>query len=197
MRLAVWIFTVVFAAVSSGQETEPQEPVYRAWLEAGVAFPQTTELHSFLGTSKVKFNPGFRVGLGSGYDFTPYFALDWEIGVIGNSVSDLDAFLTQVPLLINATFQYQNQTGFRPFVGGGIGGASSAIDIDDIGSDYDFVFAWQAMAGVKYELRTGLNLGLLYKYLWTGDTQWDLEDERLEMDGMRTHSILGFVSYRF
>src|SRR5687768_14781418 len=100
MRLAVWIFTVAFAAVSSGQETEPQEPLYRAWIEAGAAFPQTTELHSFLGDSKLKFNPGFRVGLGSGYDFTPYFALDWEIGVIGNAVSDLGAFLTQVPLLI-------------------------------------------------------------------------------------------------
>src|SRR4051794_6806813 len=61
------------------QEKQPYDDLYRAWAEGGVTFAQSTELHSFpgaSGTSKLTLNPGFRVGLGSSYEFTPYFALD-------------------------------------------------------------------------------------------------------------------------
>ena len=47
-------------------------------------------------------------------------------------------------------------------------------------------------------------LGLVYKYLWTADAEWELEqdfpvtaDQKLELDGIRSHAIMGYVSYRF
>jgi opacity protein-like surface antigen len=203
------------------QDKQPYEDVYRAWAEGGVMFAQSTELHSFPGAStasKLTLNPGFRVGLGSSYEFTPYFALDWEVAVLAATVDkasglqQMDATLTQVPFLVNAQFQYQNDSGFTPFVAVGIGVASTAIDVDEArsstarveGSDYEFVFAWQATGGVKYAFKKRWGLGVVYKYLWTADAKWELDttasasgNQKFEVDGIRSHAVLGFVNYRF
>lgn len=222
--LAVAAFSAAILAQNlPADDGQSYEPIYRAWAEAGAIFPQSTELHSFpgaSGASKVTLNPGFRVDLGSGYEFTPYFAVDWEIGILAASIDkasglqEMDGTITQVPLLVNAAFQYQNETGFTPFVGAGVGVSSSAIRVDEArsstarleGSDYQFVFAWQAIGGIKYEVAKRLNLGLVYKYLWTADARWELENQlapsassnaKLEIDGIRSHAVLGYVSYRF
>lgn len=205
------------------QENPSYEAVSRAWAEGGVMFPQSTELHSFpgaSGTSKITLNPGFRAGLGTAYEFTPYFALDWEIAVLAATVDkasglqEMDATITQVPFLVNGVLQYQNDSGFTPFVGVGVGVASSAISVDEArsgtarveGSDYEFVFAWQATGGVKYALKKRLGVGLMYKYLWTANAKWDLDttvappgsgNQKLEVDGIRSHAVLAFVNYRF
>jgi opacity protein-like surface antigen len=221
-RILAAAFAALLARDLSAQETRPYEPVYRAWAEAGVMFAQSTELHSFpgaAGASKLTLHPGFRAGLGSGYEFTPYFSLDWELAVLAASVDkasglqEMDATITQVPFLVNAAFQYQNETGFTPFVGIGVGVSSTTITVDEArssttrvdGSDYDFVFAWQATGGVKYEFKRRLALGVVYKYLWTADARWELSNDlsagsgnqKLDIDGIRSHAILGFVSYRF
>ena len=212
----------LFAHQVRAQEEQPYEAVYRAWLEAGGLFSQSTDLSGFPGAggaSKLELHPGVRVGLGSSYGLTHYFSVDWEVAVLASSVrkasglDEMDAVITQVPFLISGTFQYQNQTGFTPFVGVGVGAASTAINVDEArsgsttleGSDYDFVFAWQVAGGVRYEVNKRLGLGVLYKYLWTGDAKWELEDngvstsgnQKLEIDGIRSHAILAFVSYRF
>jgi opacity protein-like surface antigen len=216
---------VIFLTRSlSAQENQPYEPVSRAWAEGGVMFPQSTELHSFpgaSGSSRLTLNPGFRAGLGSAYEFTPYFALDWEIAVLAATVDkasglqQMDATITQVPFLVNGVIQYQNDSGFTPFVGVGVGVASSAISVDAArsgtarveGSDYEFVFAWQATGGVKYALKKRWGLGVVYKYLWTANAKWELDStvapattstsQKLEVDGIRSHAVLAFVNYRF
>jgi opacity protein-like surface antigen len=220
-RLFAAAFIALWAAGASAQETQPYQHIYRAWFEAGGLFPQSTELHSFPGTggsSKLTLNPGFRAGLGTDYSFTPYLSFGWEIGVLASTVDrasgldEMDAVITQVPLLVNLAFRYENETGFTPFIGFGAGAASTAINVDEArsatarveGSDYDFVLAWQATGGLKYQFRNGLELGLLYKYLWTGDAEWELNDDslvtgdrELELNGIRSHAVLAFVSYRF
>ena len=204
------------------EEGQPYESVYRAWLDAGVLFPESTDLHDFPGTTgaaELDLDTGFRIGVGANYGLTPWFSIDWEVAVLASSVKsasgldEMDALLTQVPLLVGGTVQYQNPSGFTPFVSVAIGGASTAINVDEArngattldGSDYDFVFAWQLAGGVRYEANKRLGLGVLYKYLWTGDAKWELEDNsvsgsgdrKIEIDGIRSHAILAFVSYRF
>lgn len=217
--MRIFAAALILTVANTARADEPA--VYRAWAELGGVFMQSTEIPSFPGVSgdsEVRFRPGVRVGLGASYSFTPYFALDWEIGVLASSVDsasnlrEFDATVTQVPLLMSPTLQYVNATGFTPFIAVGIGGSSTAIRVDEAssdstvveGSDYDFVFAWQATGGVKYELRNGLTLGIVYKYLWTGDAEWELENDssigtqnELEMDGIRSHAMLAFLSYRF
>lgn len=226
MSLTTRLFAAAAVALCThplcAQQPEPDEPIYRAWIEAGMLFSQSTDLSGFpgsAGASKLDFDPGFRVGLGSGYALTRYFSLDWEVGVLSSSVKDasgldeMDATITQVPFLINGTLQYQNQTGFTPFLGAGIGAAATALNVDEArsgtttleGSDYDFVFAWQLSGGVKYAVNERIGLGLLYKYLWSADLDWELGntspsatgDSKLNLDGLRSHAILAFVSCRF
>jgi len=220
--LSPWFAAVPIALCSQSlpAQEEPHAHDYRAWLEAGPLFSDHTDLHSFPGaggSSKLTLDTGVRVGLGADYGLTPYLTLGWEIGVLGSSVDrasgleEMDAVITQVPFLVNLAVRYQNQTGFTPFIAIGLGGASTAINVDEArsstviaeGSDYDFVFAWQAAAGLKYQFNSGLELGLLYKYLWTGNAEWELDDDlpgadpELELDGIRSHAILAFISYRF
>src|SRR5688572_28694897 len=76
---------------AAAQEEQPDDPAYRAWVEAGGLFSESTKLHSFpgaAGATKLELDRGFRVGLGSAYEFKPCFSLDWEIGVLSSSVDE-------------------------------------------------------------------------------------------------------------
>ena len=219
-RLFAAGFVALWIQAASVQAMEPYPNVYRVWLEAGGLFPQSTELHlspGSGGSSKLTLDPGVRIGIGTDYSFTRYLSVGWEVAVLGSSVDkaaafeEMDALITQVPFLINVAVRYENETGFTPFIGVGAGAASTAINVDEArtgtstleGSDYDFGFAWQLVGGLKYEFKRGLALGVLYKYLWTSDAEWEIEDQfiggdrQLELDGIRSHAILAFVSYRF
>ena len=225
MRSIYFLLLLAVAAVTNrmhGDEASPYQNAYRVWLEAGGLFTQNSNLDSFPGaadSSRLKLNPGVRVGLGSAYTFTPLLSVGWEVGVLGSSVDsvagldEFDAVITQVPFLINVALRYETDTGFTPFIGIGAGFASTAINIDEArsgtasveGSDYDFVGAWQLAAGLRYDFESGLGLGILYKYLWTADAEWELDNEgavslgdpELKLDGLRSHALLAFVSYRF
>ena len=215
-------FAALLAGQLCAQEKEPYEPVYRAWIEAGALFSQSTDLHGFpgsTGASKLETDPGFRVGVGSGSALAPYFSLDWEVALLANSIkkaSGIEKFegtITQVPFLVNGTLQYESPSGITPFVGVGVGAAATALNVDKArngataleGSDYDFVFAWQLAGGVKYAVNRRLGLGVLYKYLWTADAKWEVNDNtplatgdaKLDVDGIRSHAILAYLSYRF
>jgi opacity protein-like surface antigen len=203
------------------EDAQPFAPVYHAWFEAGGLLSQSAELHSFPGaggSAKLTLNPGVRVGVGSDYSFRRFFSVGWEVGLLASSMDEargleeIDGVINQVPFLINIAFRYENKTGFTPFVGIGLGAASTAIDIDEArsstttldGSDYDFVPAWQATAGLKYEFKNHVSVGVTYKYLWTDDAEWELEsdspatpDQDLALDGIRSHALMAFIGYRF
>jgi opacity protein-like surface antigen len=221
LLFAASLITVIVPELPA-QETPPYEPVHRAAIEAGAWFPQSTDLSGFpgsSGTSKLELNPGFRVGIGSAYALKPYFSVDWEAALLvssvknGGALDEFDATMTQVPFLISGVFQYENATAFTPFLGVGVGAASTAINVHEArigvtsleGSDYDFVFAWQIAAGLRYAVNERLGLGISYKYLWTGNAEWEFEndaisatgDQKLEINGIRSHAILGYLSYRF
>ena len=222
---ATRMFTAALIAFSSNelrsQETQPYAPVYHAWLEAGVLFAQSTDLHGFPGAggaARLTLDPGFRIAGGSDYSFTRYLSVGWEVGVLGAGVEgasrleEMDAVITQVPFLVNVALRYENASGFTPFIGIAGGAASTALDVDEArsgtatvdGSDFDFVPAWQLTAGMKYEFKNHIGLGLTYKYLWTGNAEWELEsdtsgvpDQDLRLDGIHSHAVLAFISYQF
>src|ERR1700674_1390158 len=83
--------------------------------DAGGNVTLDTELKEFFGPvtpgSKVKFEPGPRVGVAAGYQLTDWFAAEGEFGVMVNNISSItdatsvDATFSNVPFLINAKFQ--------------------------------------------------------------------------------------------
>lgn len=170
-----------------------------------------------VGVDKVKFkmDPGFRFDLVGGYNISEAFALELEAGVLFNAVDairvsgsvdgssgsgevdlddlDLDMYLWQFPILINGVYTFQTGSKFKPFLGVGVGGIFTVMDGDETGSECDFTFAYQGMAGLNYELSEWVDLGLTYKFLGTLDQEFD----DVETDPILSHSFLLSLTWRF
>ena len=183
--------------------------------DIGPALTEDSEASFFPGVGSVKLDldPGMRFSVAGGAEFGDYFALELETGWIINEIEsitgfdDVDGWISQVPFVVNAAFQFRNNTGLTPFIGAGAGGAAVGLTIDDArsatvsldGSAGDVVFAWQAFGGLKYDINEHFSVGLIYKYFWSDDAEWDVDDSSrdIEFAGARSHSISAVVSYRF
>ena len=158
---------------------------------------------------KFEMDPGARVDFIGGYNFCQNFALELEVGAVYNSFKDvtfsgsrnnvpvsysekLDANLWQVPVLVNAVYTFKLDSKFKPYIGAGAGGILTYIDGNNT-SENDFTFAYQAMAGVRYELSSAMDIGLSYKFLGSLDHKFG----DVKTDGIYTHSILAEFVVRF
>ena len=193
-------------------------------LDLGPSFAEDTEVTQFLGSlrgAEVEFDVGVRLDLAGGYRVTDWFGVEMETGFTSlfvdhvNGVSGVDfndSSFTTVPLLVNVVFQYPNRSRVVPFVGGGVGGALSMFYADDItdystfvvdGSDADAVFAFQGFAGVRVQINDAMSAGLVYKYLYTDDANWEVEDDFGQSMGdiafgeVKAHSVSAFFSVAF
>ena len=165
----------IWTAGSSHAQQEPQvapnpTPPDRFFYIQGDIGGQWTHditLNEFFGVpltpdSKIKLDPGLRAGVSGGYQFCGFFALEGELGFMGNRINSItsatfihDAYVANMPLLVNAKFMLPNRTIVTPFAGAGVGFSQTIIDVDHItildtaggvtsmhGSDWDTVFAW-------------------------------------------------------
>ena len=165
------------------------------------------------GNVKMELDPGMRFSVAGGAMFGDFFGLELETGFMYNEIdsisgfTDVDGWVTQVPFLLNAQFEFKTKVGLTPFIGGGAGGVGVGLDLDDADSptvsldgwESDFVFAWQIFGGLRFEINENLSVGLVYKYFWSDDGEWDVDDTSrdIRFDGTRTHSISAVVTYRF
>src|SRR5439155_21623270 len=152
-------------ALLSAPTTHAQQNSWYLKGDVGGNVTLDTDLKEYFGEvtpgSKVKFDPGVRVGFAAGYFLTDWFAAEGEIGVFANNLSSIteadsvDAVYSNVPFLINARFQCPRPGFVTPYFGGGVGGSVATLDADHIrlngttldGTMSDVVFAYQAFAG--------------------------------------------------
>jgi opacity protein-like surface antigen len=90
--------------------------------------------------------------------------------------------------------------GFRPYVGGGLGGVVGMVYFArPLGAihDTDFTFSYQAFAGLNYKLSRHIDLGIGYKFLQTGDHNWAENGVTLKTEGSGTHSITASFTWNF
>lgn len=183
--------------------------------DIGPAWSQETDLDEFasenVAGAELKFDTGLRLSVAGGYQVTDWFSAELETGFIYNSgdirgvASDGDVSVSRTPILANVVFQCPKSSPFIPFLGAGIGGAASLLYADDIaigtttadGSFGDFVFAWQAFAGVRYAINEQMSLGLVYKYFYSGASDWEPDlsigtSGDISADSIQTHSV-GFA----
>jgi opacity protein-like surface antigen len=189
--------------------------------DAGGNLTMDTDLKEFFGAvtpgSKVKFDPGVRVGLGAGYWLTDWFAVEGELAVMANRISSiteatrLDATFSNVPFLVNARFQIPCHCRITPYIGGGLGVSASVINSEHItlnditlhGDDATAVFAYQGFAGLRYELNHNMGLSLEYRYFatespsWRADSTSGTDTDRLKFGGARTHALSVAFDFRF
>lgn len=145
--------------------------------------------NSIASGSKVAFDPGFRMGLRGGYGLTDWFAAEFETGLMFNSIDSIggateaDAWLSQIPCLVNARFQLSRFDKLTPYFGVGVGFSVNTLDADDIvynggwleGTMSTVVFAYQGFAGLRYMINDQMGLSVEYRYFATTESEWEAE----------------------
>jgi opacity protein-like surface antigen len=195
-------------------------------LDAGAAIPQDGQVTDFAGFNsgqKVSYDTGFAFNGGIGYFFNKYVGTEFELGSTWNYLKSVegasihDTSFGTAPILANIILQYQiPQTIVVPYIGGGVGGALTFFDAHDYyqpvpggaivlhGSESDFVFAWQAQAGVRFNLNDTMSVGLAYRYLHTDQSEFSFEshhhnssDFEIGFSAFESHVVTASFSMKF
>ncbi len=174
-------------------------------IDPGVAWMQDVSFRDDSGSGNLKFNPGPKLDVAGGYQFTESLAVEVQAGVLFlfsnntrfNGFEEVHEDFLQFPIMANLSYQIPHWSSFRPFVGVGIGGVYTALyDDEGIGLNTvgdDFNFGYQGFAGVRYQINQQLALGLEYKFMGTLDHNFG----NLHLGETRTHSIAISLSLRF
>ena len=190
------------------------------YLRAGIgpSFWQDGNINNFGGptSGKIEFRPGLAADAAIGYAFNNYIATDFEVGFVGAKMRDNipgfssdNSYLYNVPFLANVTLSAPiPHTNIIPYIGGGAGGADVVFDTDGftdgstvvVGREDDVVWAWQAFAGLKFQLTRNIFIGVGYKYFATEDSSFSYPPAPnfpVGFDGVQTHSVLATFELKF
>ena len=189
--------------------------------EIGPTFQQDGEITKFTGFpdgNNISYDVGFAFDAAIGYAFNKWVSVEGEFGWNGASIDraqgiqESDTFLYNAPFLVNAVFQYPiPRTRVVPYVGGGVGGSVAVFDTDIfsngsvtlVGNDATVVFAYQAFAGVRFEINENMSAGIGYKYFGTTDSTFSFDaafggpDLELGISGVSTHMVLFSFNVKF
>src|SRR5437879_2082361 len=113
-------------------------------LDAGAAWLQD------VGT--LSFDTGLRADAAFGYMATEALALEVEGGVVWNQAKGVGGDVYQIPVMLNGVWNIPVNTSWSGYIGAGAGGIWTDVETTSSGSSDDFVFGYQAMAGLKYKL---------------------------------------------
>ena len=153
-------------------------------LDAGGAWVQD------VGTTS--FDTGVRADAAFGYFATEALALEVEAGVVWSQEKTGSFDLYQIPLLVNAVYNVPVSGSWSAYVGGGVGGIWTQVEGSGSSSD-DFVFGFQGLAGLKYQLSDKADIDLGYKFL--GSLEHNFSGTPTEE--IYTHAVLISFHWRF
>lgn len=186
--------------------------------DAGVAMAKDVKLKQFIlptPGAKLRLHDGARLSLAGGYHFNDFLGVQIESGIMVNDVrsvgggQNFDATVSHVPLLADFVVRYDKpDCRFVPFVGLGLGGDISAINVDHEraangsvvdGSGGDVVFAWQVFAGLRYRLTDNISVGGAYKFFAADGATWDVEHSHgdIKSGSAQVHSLVVDFTWRF
>ncbi|EFN7266908.1 porin family protein [Escherichia coli] len=175
----------------------------------------------------------FSGGIAAGYDFYPQLSIpvrtELEFYARGKADttynlykdhaghSDLKNEVSVNSLMLNAYYDFRNDSAFTPWVSAGIGYARIHQESTGSGSwDYGYGervrysisrsgsadnFAWSIGAGVRYDVTPDIALDLSYRYLDAGKSSLyykDTEGDKYKSEvDVKSHDILLGVTYNF
>ena len=168
----------------------------------------------FGDAAELDFDTGWAVEVATGYYMTDYFRGELALAWRQTEVDDLEILSVDQPLdesyiglftaMLNGYFEVPlvlGGRGVRPFIGGGAGFAYFDVDIETTTGSLtadsgNFTFAFQALAGVAFQLSPSISLTGTYSYLGTTDTESGGLNGLVIKD-YRTHTLMAGVRYSF
>ena len=190
--------------------------------DAGGNVTEDIKLHEWFGPvtpgSKVKLDPGVRFGLTAGYDVCDWFGVEGQLGIYANKISSItdatevhDAYFENAPFLVNAKIHLPNWYRVSPYIGAGLGGSVSVLDVDHVtindirlhGNDSDVVFAYQAFGGLRFMINKHMGVSVEYRFFsadapsWTADETFGNVSDKVKFGHVFTHSASVAFDWRF
>ena len=202
----------VFAFVS-GPLSSNAEAQYYIGAQAGwTGLPYQTDMIDGLGSVPVQFNAGYNVGARGGYQLASWrFEEEYSYrrndvaayGVVGDSTNRVSGNRHTHSIMTNVIYDFAAGWPVTPHIGVGIG----AMDVFDglkipsrrlFFNDNSWQFAYQAIAGLRYEINPVLALDLDYRYLATTESTFRIPNTALHYrTGANTNNFIASITYRF
>lgn len=127
----------------------------------------------------VGFENGYAIGVAAGWQFTPNWRAEGELGYRENSLlivtpgNNPDGSARATTMMVNGYFDLPTKTLFTPYIGAGIGAAYLQQDIAASGTqitdEHAWAFAYQGMIGASATLTDTVSANLEYRYMATSE----------------------------
>lgn len=178
---------------------------------AGLNQARDTNYNINAGEIDSQFDPGTVFSGAIGYDFGAYTA-EIEIAHRSNDIDTQSLNHTQLPdnsgtaestaIMINGYYETPTDSAWRPYVGAGIGYASVSMNDHQTGGtllldDSTQVFAYQAMAGLSYDVTDKLSAFAEYRFFATGSGSLHTATQTTSDLDYSNHAGLLGIKYSF
>jgi opacity protein-like surface antigen len=178
--------------------------------DAGANWAMDADIDLGGASGDLKTDIGFRFSAGVGYNLNKNWGVEFDTGWIWNSIDKAkfdagslnfdDSSFSHIPFMVNVIYRYPLGAKFETYIGAGVGGVYSVLDIDEdfvSDDDGDVVFAWQAIAGVRYNISETMSVGVGYKYLGTSESEFDIGGVPIEISSVHNHSFGAVFNWKF
>lgn len=190
---------VVLGMLFSAGAFAAQGPYFS--VSAGGTFTSDGDTEWADGTSaKFSYDPGVAVAAAIGGDFRD-FRLEGEIGYkmadldtieeAGVTYDLTDAEISHLSFMSNGYISFWNRSTVTPFITAGLGFSLATIQDGDVEKD-EMVFAYQAGAGLSFEMSGGTNFDLTYKYFATSDIDFGTQEVEYA-----SHNVTAGIRFNF
>ncbi len=171
--------------------TQPGTPTLTTELDTGIlatgAFGRSFDNRIFRAEAEVLYNTN---------DVS-------TLSVPGSGSVTAGGDISTLGLMVNGYYDIDTNSKWRPYIGGGIGGANVSINsLSSLGvliaDDDTTVFAYQVKVGVAYEFTQALAGTLGYRFFATEDADFvDSRGDAFSADGIEAHIVELGVRFRF
>ncbi len=186
-------------------------------IRGGAALLEDAELEGQAPfNNDLDFDEGFSVGGEIGYSLSKHdlgvdllrnMRIGLEVSYASNdndTLSGSGAFTDETSALAGMFNLYYDQdtgTPWKPYIGAGVGVANIDFEGQTLGGqrvdDDDTVFAYQARAGIGYELSSTAVVSLGYRFFDTLDPEFDAQNGTSFDSEYRSHTVEVGLRYKF
>jgi OmpA-OmpF porin, OOP family len=197
-------FACVLGLLSSGAWAQYYIGAQAGW----TGLPYQTDTIEGVGPVPVQFNAGYNVGARGGYQLSSW-RFEEEYSYRRNGVAEYDEGTKAVSgnrhtnsIMTNVIYDLSTGWPVTPHIGVGIGAMNvfDGLKVPSRGlvfNDSSWQFAYQAIAGLRYDINPVLALDLDYRYLATTESTFLIPNTaRHYHTGANTNNFVVSLTYR-